>query len=79
MLGISRNKHNKVKGALSVLPGYAIQVLSFGKLGWRGRFYRRRNCPLRWSYGGLGACLVLVLSFGYFDSDWIYRSVRTKR
>lgn len=70
MLGIVRDYHRNLKYSLRLLPNDLLLVLTFGRLTMQNFKIKKVNVPWPLCFIYFGTSLVIVLSLGYFSTNW---------
>ncbi len=73
MLGIIKNRHIEWLGTLRLLPIDFLEVFSFGYLTISHFRIVKNTVPWLLSFIYFGADLLIILSLGYLDTNWVGR------
>ena len=68
-----RSSYQWIRTAFNSLPHFFLEVVSFGRLTLYRSKIHRSFYLWKVSLAGLSTCIVILLSLGYLDCDWLYR------
>ncbi len=81
MLGIRRrnrykwrNNYQWMRTAVKALPHFTLETVLFGRYTIYDGKVHKSYYPWKVSLAGLGTCLVILLSFGRLDCNWLQRT-----